>query len=61
MIVVTMDTGFIGGKFILDWLTNLTAEGIVNVDKFTYTGNLEILKSLKHDVRHLFTQGDIGD
>ncbi len=56
-----MDTGFIGGKFILDWLTNLTAEGIVNVDKFTYTGNLEILKSLKHDVRHLFTQGDIGD
>ena len=61
MILLTGGAGFIGGNFILDWLNNPTAEGVVNLDKLTYAGNLATLDSLKHDSRHLFVQGDIGD
>ena len=61
MILLTGGAGFIGGNFILDWLNNPTAEGVVNLDKLTYAGNLATLDSLKHDSRHLFVHGDIGD
>ena len=61
MILVTGGAGFIGGNFVLDWLVNTTAEGIVNLDKLTYAGNLATLKSLENDTRHIFVQGDIGD
>jgi dTDP-glucose 4,6-dehydratase len=61
MILVTGGAGFIGGNFVLDWLANPAAEGIVNLDKLTYAGNLATLKSLENDSRHVFVQGDIGD
>jgi dTDP-glucose 4,6-dehydratase len=61
MNLVTGGAGFIGGNFVLDWLTNPAAEGIVNLDKLTYAGNLATLKSLEKDTRHVFVQGDIGD
>ena len=61
MILVTGGAGFIGGNFVLDWLANPSAEGIVNLDKLTYAGNLATLKSLEKDTRHVFVQGDIGD
>ncbi|MEY4120397.1 MAG: hypothetical protein RLZZ472_787 [Pseudomonadota bacterium] len=61
MILVTGGAGFIGGNFVLDWLANPAAEGIVNLDKLTYAGNLATLKSLDEDTRHVFVQGDIGD
>jgi len=61
MILVTGGAGFIGGNFVLDWLANPTAEGIVNLDKLTYAGNLATLKSLEKDDRHVFVQGDIAD
>lgn len=61
MILVTGGAGFIGGNFVLDWLANPSAEGIVNVDKLTYAGNLATLDSLKNDARHIFVHGDIGD
>lgn len=61
MILVTGGAGFIGGNFVLDWLANSAGEGIVNLDKLTYAGNLATLKSLDKDARHLFVQGDIGD
>ncbi len=60
-ILVTGGAGFIGGNFVLDWLSNPKAEGIVNLDKLTYAGNLATLKSLESDVRYIFVQGDIGD
>ena len=60
MILVTGGAGFIGANFVLDWLTQ-DNEGIVNLDKLTYAGNLENLTSLKDDKRHIFAQGDIGD
>jgi dTDP-glucose 4,6-dehydratase len=61
MILVTGGAGFIGGNFVLDWLANPNAEGIVNLDKLTYAGNLATLKSLEKDTRHVFVQGDIGN
>jgi dTDP-glucose 4,6-dehydratase len=61
MILVTGGAGFIGGNFVLDWLANPTAEGIVNLDKLTYAGNLATLQSLENDPRHIFIKGDIGD
>ena len=61
MILVTGGAGFIGGNFVLDWLANPSAEGIVNVDKLTYAGNLATLDALKNDARHVFVHGDIGD
>jgi dTDP-glucose 4,6-dehydratase len=61
MILVTGGAGFIGGNFVLDWLSDLSAEGIVNLDKLTYAGNLATLEPLKADSRHVFIHGDIGD
>ncbi len=61
MILVTGGAGFIGGNFVLDWLANPSAEGVVNLDKLTYAGNLATLKSLSTDARHEFVRGDIGD
>ena len=61
MILVTGGAGFIGGNFVLDWLANSNAEGIVNLDKLTYAGNLATLEPLKNDSRHIFVHGDIGD
>ena len=61
MILVTGGAGFIGGNFVLDWLANPNAEGIVNLDKLTYAGNLATLQSLENDPRHIFVKGDIGD
>ncbi len=61
MILVTGGAGFIGGNFVLDWLANPENEGVVNLDKLTYAGNLATLKSLANDARHVFVQGDIAD
>jgi dTDP-glucose 4,6-dehydratase len=61
MILVTGGAGFIGGNFVLDWLANPAAEGVVNLDKLTYAGNLVTLQTLSPDKRHVFVEGDIGD
>ncbi len=61
MILVTGGAGFIGGNFVLDWLANPKSEGLLNLDKLTYAGNLNTLKSLEDDPRHIFVHGDIGD
>lgn len=60
MIFVTGGAGFIGSNFVLDWLAE-AEETVINLDALTYAGNLDNLKSLKEDSRHLFVKGDIGD
>lgn len=59
-ILVTGGAGFIGGNFVLDWLAQ-SDEPVVNLDKLTYAGNLDTLRSLRDDPRHRFVCGDIGD
>ena len=61
MIMVTGGAGFIGANFVLRWLMSPNAEGIVNLDKLTYAGNLANLETLEKDARHTFVHGDIGD
>jgi dTDP-glucose 4,6-dehydratase len=60
MILVTGGAGFIGSNFVLDWLGQ-TSEGVVNLDKLTYAGNLSNLATVRDDERHVFIHGDIGD
>ena len=59
-ILVTGGAGFIGSNFILDWFA-LSDEVVINLDKLTYAGNLDNLKSLEHEQRHIFIQADIND
>ena len=60
MIFVTGGAGFIGSNFVLDWLGQ-PGEGVINLDKLTYAGNLDNLAALKDDRRHRFVRGDICD
>ena len=59
--LVTGGAGFIGSNFILYMLKNHKDIKIVNIDLLTYAGNLENLKSIENDERHIFVQGDIGN
>lgn len=60
MILVTGGAGFIGSNFVLDWLEKLD-EPVINLDKLTYAGNLDNLKTVADNKNHIFVQGDIGD
>ena len=46
-LLVTGGAGFIGSNFILYWLKKHPNDKIVNLDKLTYAGNLENLKSVE--------------
>ena len=58
-LLVTGGAGFIGSNFILYWLKKYPQDKIVNLDKLTYAGNLENLKSVEKNSNYEFTQGDI--
>lgn len=60
MILVTGGAGFIGSNFVLDWL-EAHDEPVINLDKLTYAGNLDNLKTVADNKNHIFLQGDIGD
>ena len=59
-IVVTGAAGFIGSNFVLNWLGK-NKEKVIALDKLTYAGNLENLKSVENNPNYFFVQGDIGD
>ena len=59
-ILVTGGAGFIGSNFVLDWF-QVADEAVINVDKLTYAGNLENLRSLNGNPKHVFVRSDIGD
>lgn len=60
-LLVTGGAGFIGSNFILYWLKNHPQDSIVNLDKLTYAGNLENLKSVEKSPNYSFVHGDICD
>jgi dTDP-glucose 4,6-dehydratase len=57
-ILVTGGAGFIGSA-VVRHLINDTEHEVVNVDKLTYAGNLESLKSINSSKRYAFEQIDI--
>jgi len=60
-LLVTGGAGFIGGNYVLRCLSQDQDLRIVNLDLLTYAGNLDTLRPLLGDERHVFIQGDIGD
>mgnify|MGYP005848813693 FL=1 len=60
-ILITGGAGFIGSNFILYWLKKYPQDKIINLDKLTYAGNLENLKSIENHSHYRFVEGDIGN
>src|SRR5271154_6846454 len=60
LIFVTGGAGFIGSNFILQWITSERAH-ILNLDKLTYAGNLNNLRTVETNPRYRFEHGDIVD
>lgn len=58
--LITGGAGFIGSALIR-YLLLETEHVVLNVDKLTYAGNLDSLKSISNDERYEFIQGDIAD
>jgi dTDP-glucose 4,6-dehydratase len=58
-ILVTGGAGFIGSNFINQILEEKEDYNIVNLDKLTYAGNLENLKSSEKNSKYTFVKGDI--
>lgn len=59
--LLTGCAGFIGTNFVYYMLKKYEDILLVNVDKLTYAGNLENLKEIENDSRHVFVHGDICD
>jgi dTDP-glucose 4,6-dehydratase len=60
-ILVTGGAGFIGSNYINYFLGKRDDYFIVNLDKLTYAGNLENLKSAEKSKNYRFIKGDIGN
>jgi len=59
--LVTGGAGFIGSCFVRMILRDRQGDSVVNLDKLTYSGNLENLAGLDQNPRYSFVQGDICD
>ena len=60
-ILITGGYGFIGSNFIKYILANTKYRKVINLDKLTYSGNLNNLLDIQKDERYIFIQGDICD
>ena len=59
-VLVTGGAGFIGSAFVR-LLIGETSHRVVNLDKLTYAGNLENLRSVESSDRYRIVEGDICD
>jgi dTDP-glucose 4,6-dehydratase len=59
-ILVTGGAGFIGSELIRFIVSN-TRHKVINIDKLTYSGNLQSLESIKKSQNYLFEHVDICD
>lgn len=53
--------GFIGSNFIHSLLRKYKTVRVINLDKLTYSGNLDNLKEVARDPRYTFVRGDVAD
>jgi dTDP-glucose 4,6-dehydratase len=60
-VLVTGGCGFIGSNLVKYLRKHRPTWTVVNLDKLTYAGNLENLKDLEGDPKHVFVRGDIGN
>lgn len=60
-ILVTGGAGFIGSNFVRYTLREHPGYKVINLDKLTYSGNLENLKDVEGNAYYTFVQGDILD
>jgi len=60
-ILVTGCAGFIGSNFVPYFLDKYPECTVVNLDLLTYAGNMDNLKEVANNPRHIFVQGDICD
>ncbi|AOY76985.1 dTDP-glucose 4,6-dehydratase [Clostridium formicaceticum] len=59
--LVTGGAGFIGSNFIIYILKTYGDIQIINADMLTYAGNLENLKEVENNPKHIFAKVDICD
>ena len=60
-IIVTGGAGFIGSVMVQYLVRNYPEDMIINLDKLTYAGNLENLRSVENEKNYRFIKGDIAD
>lgn len=58
-LLVTGGAGFIGSCFVLRRV--VAGDIVINLDKLTYSGNPENLRSIEDKENYVFVHGDIGD
>lgn len=59
--LITGGAGFIGSNFIRYILKKHLEIKVINLDKLTYSGNLDNLRDIEKDPRYAFIKGDIAD
>ena len=59
-IIVTGGAGFIGSNFINEWI-KISDEPVINLDKLTYSGNLNNFILPPDNKKHIFVKVDIQD
>jgi dTDP-glucose 4,6-dehydratase len=60
-LLVTGGAGFIGSCYVRLARQKRPNDTVVNVDALTYAGNLENLRDVEGDAKHVFVRGDIRD
>lgn len=61
IILVAGGAGFIGSNFVRYILGKYRKIKVINLDKLTYSGNLDNLKDVAGDRRYKFIKGDVAD